>query len=122
MQNYAAATVEGFVTHDPVLKKTKTGKNLCSFAIAVNHFSRDEENPKVSFIDVETWEKLADVCSRNVSKGKRLIVMGRLRQDRWEGQDGKTRSKIKIVGSEVRFLESRKSGESEKAPLQEVAQ
>lgn len=113
MNNFAAATVEGFVTHEPQLKKTKTGKSVCTFSIAVNHYSKSEEPPKVSFIEVETWEKVAEMCSKNVSKGKRLMVIGSLRQDRWESEDGKTKSRIKIVGNEIRFLESKKNNEED---------
>jgi single-strand DNA-binding protein len=111
MNNFAAATVEGFATQEPQLKKTKTGKSVCTFSIAVNHYSKSEEPPKVSFIEVETWEKVAEMCSKNVSKGKRLMIIGSLRQDRWESEDGKTKSRIKIVGNEIRFLESKKNSE-----------
>ncbi len=114
MQNFSNATVEGFVTHDPQAKVTKTGKALCTFALAINHYSKNEEPPRVSFIEVETWEKVADFCSRNISKGKRVIVIGSLRQDRWEDDKGKTQSRIKIVGNEVRFLESGKPVEGVK--------
>ena len=106
MKNYATATIEGFVTRDPVIRATKTGKNVCTFSLAVNHFNKVDSEPRVSYIDVETWEKLADVCAGTVAKGKRVMVIGPLRQDRWEGKDGKTQSKIKIVGNEVRFLET----------------
>ena len=106
MQNYSNATIEGFVTHDPTAKITKTGKSLFTFALAINHYSKSDEPPKVSFIEVETWEKVADFCSKNVSKGKRVMVIGSLRQDRWEDEKGKMQSRIKIVGNEVRFLES----------------
>lgn len=115
MNNFAAATIEGFVTQDPQLKKTKTGKSVCTFSIAVNHYSKTEEPPKVSFIEVETWEKIAEMCSNNVKKGRRLMIIGNLRQDRWESEDGKARSRIKIVGNEIRFLESKlKKDESAK--------
>lgn len=107
MNNLAAATIEGFVTHEPQLKKTKTGKSVCTFSIAVNHYSKTEDTPRVSFIEVETWEKIAEMCSNNVKKGKRLMIIGNLRQDRWENEEGKTRSRIKIVGNEIRFLESK---------------
>lgn len=106
MQNYANTTIEGFVTQDPVSRKTKTGKNLCTFSLAINHFSKSEEDPKVSYVDVETWEKLAEICSDNIAKGRRVMVFGTLRQDRWEDSNGKKKSRIKIVGNEVRFLES----------------
>jgi single-strand DNA-binding protein len=105
MQNYATATIEGFVTHNPQLKKTKTGKSVCTFSLAVNHFTRENSEPRVSYVDVETWDKIAEMCSKNISRGKRVIVIGGLRQDRWEGKDGKAQSRIKIIGNEVRFLE-----------------
>lgn len=119
MYNFAAATIEGFVTHEPQLKKTKTGKSVCTFSIAVNHYSKSEEPPRVSFIEVETWEKTAEMCSNNVTKGKRLMIIGNLRQDRWESEDGKSRSRIKIVGNEIRFLESKiKQNEAAKEQTQ----
>jgi single-strand DNA-binding protein len=111
--SYTAATVEGFVTQSPVVRKTKTGKSICSFSLAVRHYSAPDTEPKVSFMDVETWEKLADMCSESVDKGKRLMVIGTLRQDRWEGKDGKQQSKIKLVGNTIRFLDSLKSGEEQ---------
>jgi len=109
MLNYTTATIEGNATHDPQLKKTKTGKSVCHFTIATNHWSKYDESVKVSFIDVETWEKTAEICSKNIVKGKRVMVIGALRQDRWEDEQGKTHSRLKIVGNEVRFLETIKS-------------
>jgi single-strand DNA-binding protein len=105
MLNYQTTTIEGNATRDPVIKKTKTGKDVCNFTLAVNHYSKEDDEPKVSYIDVETWDKLAGVCSNGVTKGKRVMVVGTLRQDRWEGKDGKKQSRIKIVGKEVRFIE-----------------
>ena len=113
--SYTAATVEGFVTQSPVVRKTKTGKSICSFSLAVRHYTAPDAEPKVSFMDVETWEKLADMCSESVDKGKRLMVIGTLRQDRWEGKDGKPQSKIKLVGNTVRFLDQTKRDEDKAA-------
>jgi len=106
MQNYQTVTIEGNATKDPVTKQTKTGKNVCTFSLAMNHYSKDDAVPQVSYIDVETWEKLADICSSSITKGRRIIVAGTLRQDRWEDNDGKKRSRIKVIGKEVRFIES----------------
>jgi len=113
MQNYQNVTIEGRATHDPVLKQTKTGKNVCTFSVAMNHYSKEGDEPRVSFIAVETWEKLAEYCSSNVTKGRRIMVAGTLRQERWEGQDGKNHSRIKIVGKEVRFIETVKKNDAE---------
>lgn len=109
MLNYSSATIEGHVTHDPQVKKTKTGKSVCTFSLAINHYSKSDEAPKVSFIDVETWEKIAEICSKNIRKGKRIMVIGSLKQDRWEDDKGKVQSRLKIIGNEIRFLESLKS-------------
>ncbi len=101
--------IEGFVTHDPVLKETKNGKTVCTFSVAFNQFSKPDTPPKVSYIDIETWEKLAELCHKNVTKGKRIMVFGPLRQDRWEGKDGKMQSKMILIGREIRFLENIKA-------------
>lgn len=108
MQNYTSATVEGHVTHEPVLRMTKTGKAVCTFSVAINHYSNPDSAPRVSYIDIETWEKVADLCSKNISRGKYVIIFGSLKQDRWEGKDGKVQSKIKMVGNQVRFMDHAK--------------
>ncbi len=115
MLNYSTAMVEGYATHNAVARKTKTGKNVCSFGIAINHFSKADEEPRVSFVDVEAWDKTGEFCSKNITKGKRVMVMGTLRQDRWEGKDGKQQTKIKIVANEVRMIEQQRK-EEEKNP------
>lgn len=111
MQNYSTATVEGYATHDAVSRTTKTGKNVCTFAIAINHFSKVDEDPRVSFVDVEAWDKKGEFCAKTITKGKRVMVMGTLRQDRWEGKDGKTQTKIKIIANEIRMIEQARKGE-----------
>lgn len=118
MYNCDQVQIEGFATQEAVLAKTKTGKSVCKFSLAINHFFRQGEEPRVSYVEVETWEKLADICANTVTKGKRIMVFGALRQDRWIGENGKTQSKIKIVGDEVRFLESPKLG-AERLPAAE---
>ena len=112
MTNYSTATIEGFATQDAVLRHTKTGKTVFSFSIAVNHYAKADSDPKVSFVDVEAWEKTGEICAKNITKSKRIIIIGNLRQDRWEGKDGKPQSKIKIVAKNIRFVENMKKSES----------
>ena len=107
MHNYANATVEGFVVFDPSFKKTKNGKSVCTFQLAINHCSKEDKPPRVSFIDVETWEKVADFCNQNITKGDKILVIGSLRQDRWEDNKGKIQSRIKIVANEILFIKDK---------------
>jgi single-strand DNA-binding protein len=59
----------------------------------------------VNFIDVTTWSKLADQCNEYLKKGRRVIVNGRLKQSKWEDDDGGKHSKISIVAYQVQFLD-----------------
>jgi single-strand DNA-binding protein len=55
---------------------------------------------KVKFF---AWGKLADACGANGRKGRGVRVVGRLRQDRWDGADGKTHTRVVIVAEHVEF-------------------
>jgi len=119
MMSHNKVEIDGFVTRDPQVKETKSGKSLCTFTLAMNHHSEAETTPKVSYIDIETWSHLADICVRNLKKGKKVMVIGKLRQDRWEGKEGKTRSRIILVGREIRFLDQPKP--MEKSEIAQVS-
>ena len=58
---------------------------------------------EVSYFDVETWSKLAEICSDHLAKGRGVRVVGRLKQDRWNDTDGNQKSRIKIVAEHVEF-------------------
>jgi single-strand DNA-binding protein len=52
---------------------------------------------------VTVWNRLAEVCKEYLAKGRGVRVVGRLKQDRWEDPEGKTRSKVHIVAEHVEF-------------------
>ena len=71
---------------------------------------------EVSYFDVEVWAKLAENCQTNLEKGRGVRVVGRLKQDRWQDDEGKGRPKIKIVGEHVEFKpQFKKLGSAEEA-------
>ena len=95
----------GNLARDP--ESRKVGDNsVCRLVLAVNdQYSKEE---KVSYIDVEAWGKLAELCQQYLTKGRQAGVEGRLVQDRWE-KDGKTMSKLYVKADNVQFLGSRES-------------
>jgi single-strand DNA-binding protein len=105
MNNLNSILMEGNLVRDPVLNQTPKGTNVCSFSVASNRYYKqnDETQQEVSFFDVEVWAKLAEVCSRELNKGRGVRVVGRLKQDRWTDDQGGNRSKVKIVGEHVEF-------------------
>ena len=105
MNTINSIIIEGNLVRDPVLKKTPNGTPVCVFSLATNrNFVRDDEKVvETSFFDVETWADTALQCSTNGTKGRAVRVVGRLKQDRWKGTDGKSYSRVKVIADNVAF-------------------
>jgi single-strand DNA-binding protein len=105
MNNLNSILIEGNLVRDPLFRSTPKGTPLCTFTLASNRFSKQDSGleKEVSFVDVETWSKLAENCHSLGHKGRGVRVVGRLKQERWNGADGKTHSKITIVAEHVEF-------------------
>lgn len=99
MNSLNSILIEGNVVRDPTLKETPRGSIVCNFSIASNRFYKqdDQFEQETSFFEVESWAKLAEACEKNCGKGRGVRVVGRLKQDRWTGTDGKNYSKIKVL-------------------------
>lgn len=96
----------GNLTRDPELRTTPNGNNVCNFSLAVNRTWRNadgEQQEDVDFIDCTAWGKAAELIEQYTSKGRALLVSGRLRQDTWE-QDGNKRSKLEVVVEDFNFI------------------
>jgi single-strand DNA-binding protein len=98
----------GRLTRDPEVRTTSTGKTITSFSIAVDRGGQDDQ---ADFFDVTAWEKLGELVSQYLSKGRRCLVQGRLRQDSWDDKEtGKKRSKVEVVATDVTFLDGPSDG------------
>jgi single-strand DNA-binding protein len=105
MNNLNSTLVEGNLVRDAEFRSTAKGTSVCTFSLATNRYFKGDSGleKETSFFDVETWGKLAESVKTHASKGRGVRVVGRLRQDRWEDTEGKTRSKIVIVAEHVEF-------------------
>lgn len=93
----------GRLTRDPEQRTTASGKNVVSFSIAVDRQSQDDQ---ADFFNITAWDKLGDLVMQYISKGRRVLIQGRLRQDSWEDKDtGKRQSRIEVTASDVTFLD-----------------
>ena len=93
----------GRLTRDPEQRTTASGKNIVSFSIAVDRQSQDDQ---ADFFNITAWDKLGDLVMQYLSKGRRVLIQGRLRQDSWEDKDtGKRQSRIEVTASDVTFLD-----------------
>jgi single-strand DNA-binding protein len=105
MNNLNSILIEGNMVRDPLMRSTPRGTSVCTFSLASNRFYKQDTGfeKEVSFFQVETWAKLAEACNNMGKKGRGVRVVGRLKQDRWTGDDGKQRSRIAIVAEHVEF-------------------
>lgn len=94
----------GRLTRDPEQRTTPSGRTVVNFSIAVDRSGQDDQ---ADFFNVTAWEKLGELVMQYLSKGRRVLVQGRLRQDSWEDKEtGKRQSRIEVVATDVTFLDS----------------
>ena len=104
----------GNLTRDPELRYTPAGTAVCSFSIATNrNWTTDtgEKKDEVEFHRIVSWNKLAELCSQFLTKGRKVFVEGRLQTRSWTAQDGTQKQTTEIVISDMILLDSRKTGE-----------
>jgi single-strand DNA-binding protein len=93
----------GRLTRDPETRTTTSGKSVTSFSLAVDRQGQDDQ---ADFFDVTAWEKTGELVAQYLSKGRRCLVQGRLRQDSWDDKEtGKKRSRVEVVAFDVTFLD-----------------
>ncbi|MDR2446022.1 MAG: single-stranded DNA-binding protein [Treponema sp.] len=105
MNNLNSVLIEGNLIRDPLLKSTAKGTSVCTFSLASNRVYKQDNmlEKEVSFFDVESWSKLAENCYNLGRKGRGVLVVGRLKQDRWNSPDGKLHSKVSVIAEHVEF-------------------
>ena len=101
-------TVSGNLTRDPEVRNLPTGTAVCSLRIAHNERYKDasgELADRAAYFDVTVWSGLGEWMGRNLRKGQKVVVSGRLRWREWE-QEGNKRQAIDIIADSVQFLSS----------------
>jgi single-strand DNA-binding protein len=93
----AAVSFAGNLTEDPEVRYTESGIARAVFRVAVSG-RREQE---ASFFTVVVWRDQAEHAEQSLSKGSRVVVVGRLQQRSWTGDDGSARSTIEVVAEEM---------------------
>ncbi len=116
-------TLIGNLTRDPEMRYTPQGTAVCTFSVATNRQWKTESGDTkedAEFHRIVAWDKLAEICSQMLSKGKKVYVEGRLQTRKWEGQDGNTRYTTEIVISEMLLLD--KAGDTSDVNYEDESQ
>lgn len=100
----------GNLTRDPELRYTPSGTAVCSFGLATNrswNTDAGEKHEETEFHRIVSWNKLAELCSQFLVKGRKVYVEGRLQTRNWTGQDGQQRSTTEIVIDDMILLDNK---------------
>jgi single-strand DNA-binding protein len=97
----------GNLTQDPESRHLQSGAQVCKLRLACNRRTGGgqggERKDEVLYIDVEAWQRTAELCAQYLRKGSNILVEGRLKLDQYQTQTGENRSKIFVVADRVQF-------------------
>ena len=100
----------GRLAQDPEVRYTQGGKAVASFNLAVNRFGGGSaQKESADFIPIVAWEKRAEICGNNLTKGSQILVEGRLQIRSYETQDGQKRRVSEVVAQSIEFLGSKRA-------------
>lgn len=103
----------GNLTRDPELKYTPSGAAVTTFSIATNRqWTTDsgEKKEDAEFHRIVAWNKLAEICSQLLTKGRKVYVEGRLQTRSWQAQDGSQKQTTEVVINDMIVLDPKGSG------------
>lgn len=99
-------TLIGRITHDLEIKVTPNNSHVMEFSIAVKRETKDDAT---DFFNIQSWGKQADYISEYATKGTKIAVNGKLREDKYTDKDGNNRRKTYVLSDRVEILSNGKS-------------
>ncbi|MBR9803095.1 single-stranded DNA-binding protein, partial [bacterium] len=115
MASFNRVILVGNLTRDPVVRYTPSGTAVSEIGMAVSRQWTDRQSnqrkEETTFVDVTLWGRQAEVAGEYLSKGRPVLIEGRLQLDQWEDkQSGEKRSKLRVVGETMQMLGGRDGG------------
>ncbi len=107
----------GYLGRDPESRFTPSGKRVTHFSLGVTQRWKTGEDSKESteWVNVEAWDRLAEISHDYLKKGSLVYVEGRLKTDRYE-DNGENKYFTKVVALQMQFLDRRQADDGAGAP------
>lgn len=102
----------GRLTREPELRTTASGKNVCSFSVAVSKTRRDDG---AEYFDCTAWDKTAEFVTAYCTKGTQVAVHGEISKNEYTKKNGEKGFSLAVNVDGVSLLGS-KSENANKAP------
>ena len=117
MPTFGLSSALGNLTRDPEVRQTSSGAQVAELRLAVSETYRDRQTNQqkevTCYVDVVVWNKLAELCQQYLTKGRPVLVEGRLTYDEWKTPQGESRNKLRVRADQVKFLGAPKRGEAQ---------
>lgn len=95
----------GNLTADPELRTTTTGKEVCSFDVAVNRRrTSNNPDPGADYFRVSAWEEKGKLCKQYLKKGNKVSIVGSVSVRAYTNSKGEARGSMEVTANEVEFL------------------
>lgn len=115
MASYNRVILLGNLTRDPEMKYLPSGTAVANFGMAMSDKYTDrqtgEQRENVCFVDVEAWDRQAEIVNEYLSKGSPVFIEGSLRFDSWETPEGEKRNKLKVRVFRLQLIGGRRDGD-----------
>ena len=107
-------TIMGRLVRDPELRRTGSGIAVASFRVAVDRdfAPKDGGERKADFIDCVAWRQTGEFISKYFTKGRMIVVDGRLEMRDWTDKDGNKRTSAEINVENAYFGDSKRDGDN----------
>ena len=107
-------TIMGRLVRDPELRRTGSGIAVASFRVAVDRdfAPKDGGERKADFIDCVAWRQTGEFISKYFTKGRMIVVDGRLEMRDWTDKDGNKRTSAEVVVANAYFGDSKRDGDA----------
>jgi single-strand DNA-binding protein len=112
--------LSGRLTRDPELRTLASGKRVAQFTIATNEYIGDGRE-RAEFHTVVLWDRLAEIAGKYLTKGREVLVEGRLQTRSWEDGNGERRWKTEVVAGTLELIGGRPARDVEPAAALPVA-
>ena len=115
MASFNKVLLMGNLTRDPQVRYTPSGTAVADIGLAVNRVWYDKQsnskNEETTFVDVTLWGRQAEIAGEYLSKGRSVLIEGRLQLDQWDDREtGQKRSKLKVVCENMSMVGGRSEG------------
>lgn len=111
MSDINTVIIAGRLTQDPVTRTTPGGTTIADITLAHNTTTKNPQGDRIeraSYIYITAYRATADFASKYLTKGRKILVQGTLRQEAWQDpKTGQNRHKTYVIADQINFLDSK---------------